>query len=340
MTNFQQPKALSAKRWKELKERWFDPAGGTRNCILSEYNLSREEVERYLPKISVARRGRRAARIPKETDTYKELCRTIESGEFTTYTELTAKYAISFNTLVRTFGNCSEIKKRVVANNCPPCLSKSQYDRASQLWHDPDGISGEEIAQSVGVTIGTLVRAFGPIRKSRKPTRRRQVRRPKDLSVQEWKDLKARWFDPNGGTRLQIAHDYRVSVRIIERFLPPIRKARNGRTVSGLRMTPAEYQELCELVESGEFTTFEALTEKYAITQKTLRVKFGNCREIKNRAVAPDCPSCFSKSQYDKVRGLWSDPNGMSGAEIAQLIGSSNNTLRNSFGPLGKSASS
>jgi uncharacterized protein YeaC (DUF1315 family) len=269
------PRSLSEDQWKELKRRWFDRAGGSLDEICADFNLGARAPLTYLPRIREARKGRKASKLAKilSPEVYEALCEAIETGEFTTYKALSEQYNVSLKSIVIEFGKCGDVKRRVVAPDCPLCLSKSQYVWAKKMWRSPQGFTAEEIAEKVGVLRGTLLKHFGPIK---------DRDRPKGISETKWKELKKKWCDPKGETRQKIAADFGISYGTLNRYLPPCQSGRR-KTQLSMRITPEKLEELRKRIETGNFKSFAALAREYNLSQKTLRNHFGNCRDIKRK---------------------------------------------------------
>ncbi|MFX4226395.1 MAG: hypothetical protein ACFHHU_00465 [Porticoccaceae bacterium] len=158
------PRKLSPEQWKELKKRWYSPFGGTSKEIVSKFGLSVNAMKRHLPKITVARSGRGATGLSAvlSSEQLKELQTTIETAEFTTFSALTRKYpGVSLRMLTRCFGSPLEIKRRVVAIDCPASMSKTQYATAKRIWADPDSGTVLDISKAIGLHPSTLRSAIG-----------------------------------------------------------------------------------------------------------------------------------------------------------------------------------
>jgi transcriptional regulator with XRE-family HTH domain len=270
------PRSLSDDQWKELKRRWFDRAGGSLEEICSDYNLDPRTPLTYLPRISEARKGRKASKLAKilSPEVYETLCKAVKTGEFTTYKALSEQYNIPVKSIVIEFGKCGDVKRRVVAPDCPLGLSKSQYVWAKKMWRSPQGFTAEEIAEKVGVIRGTLLKHFGPIK---------DRDRPKGISETKWEELKKKWCDPKGETRQKIAADFGIPYGTLNRFLPPCQSGRR-KTQLSMRITPEKLKELRKRIETGNFKSFAALAREYNLTESNLHGKFGKSRDWKKRA--------------------------------------------------------
>ena len=269
------PRKLSEEQWKELKRRWFDPAGGSREEICADYNLEANSLLRYLPRIRAARKGKRPSYLAKvmSRKDYESLSEVITTGEFTTYTALSEQFNISSKSITTEFGKCAEVKRRVVAPDCPLCLSKSQYVWAKKMWSAPQGFTAQEIAEKVGVQTRTLTMHFGPIN---------DRDRPKGISETDWKELKEKWCDPTGVSREIIASEYGIPYGTLIKYLPTSQTGRRNPHLS-MKITSERLEELRQRIEAGDFKSFAALEKEYNLSPVTLRRLFGNCRGIKRK---------------------------------------------------------
>lgn len=168
------PQNLTAKAWKELKDDWFNLQGPSAEKISTKYKISRSGILNFLPPIREARQGKRGSSLIELLGQakFQELSDKINTGEFTTFFALVEQYPqVSVGKLRAAFGSPVDIKKQVVAENCPSTMSKSQYELAKSRWFDPDGGTRIQIALDSDTSGSTLERIFGRIKECRSRTR-------------------------------------------------------------------------------------------------------------------------------------------------------------------------